>query len=127
MASYAIIDGGVVVNLVEADEAFALQNGLMLAPAGVGVGHTFDGESFAAPEATAPKSVSMRQARLALLAAGLLDDVETAIAGAGAAAAIEWEYAQTVDRDYGLVPAMATELGLTGAQLDALFIAAAAL
>ena len=74
-----------------------------------------------------PKSVSMRQARLALLGAGLLDTVETAIAGAGPAAVIEWEYAQEVQRSSGLVPAMATALGLTDAQIDALFVTAATL
>lgn len=79
------------------------------------------------PAPAVPQSVTMRQARLALLAAGLLDSVQTAIAAAGAAAGIEWEYAQTVDRDYGLVPAMAAALELTDEQLDALFIAAAAL
>lgn len=74
-----------------------------------------------------PQSVSMRQARLALLGVGLLDTVEIAIAGAGPAAAIEWEYAQEVQRASGLVPAMATALGLTDAQIDALFVQAATL
>ena len=74
-----------------------------------------------------PQSVTMRQARLALLAAGLLSTVETAIGGAGPAAAIEWEYAQEVQRGSGLVPAMATALGLTDAQIDALFVQAATL
>ena len=74
-----------------------------------------------------PAQVTMRQARLALLDAGLLANVETAIAGAGQAAAIEWEYAQTVDRSSGLVPAMATALGMTEAQIDDLFRLAATL
>ena len=74
-----------------------------------------------------PQSVTMRQARLALLGAGLLDTVETAIAGVGPAAKIEWDYATEVQRASGLVPAMATALGLTEDQIDALFIAAAAL
>ena len=81
----------------------------------------------AAFKATVPAQVTMRQARLALLAAGLLGAVETAIAGAGAAAQIEWEYAQVVERNAGLVPAMATALGMTERQIDDLFIAAAAL
>lgn len=127
MAAYAIINAGVVVNLIEADATYATAHGLTLAPAGVGVGHTFDGEVFGAPSPIVPKSVTMRQARLALLGAGLLGAVETAITQAGAAAGIEWEYAQSVDRDYGLVPTMAAALGLTDAQLDALFVVAAAL
>ena len=74
-----------------------------------------------------PQVVTMRQARLALLGAGLLDTVETAINGAGPAAKIEWEYAQEVQRGAGLVPAMATALGMTELQIDDLFIAASAL
>ena len=74
-----------------------------------------------------PQVVTMRQARLALLGAGLLDTVETAIMGAGPAAKIEWDYATEVQRASGLVPAMATALGLTDAQIDALFAQAATL
>jgi HD-GYP domain-containing protein (c-di-GMP phosphodiesterase class II) len=69
----------------------------------------------------------MRQARLALLAAGLLDAVELAIAGAGPAAKIEWDYATEVQRSAGLVPAMATALGMSDTQIDDLFIAAGGL
>lgn len=80
------------------------------------------------PEAIpVPKLVSMRQARLALLQANLLDNVEEAIQTAGQAAKIEWEYAQEVQRSSGLVPTMATALGMTEAQLDELFILAATL
>ena len=74
-----------------------------------------------------PTEVTMRQARLALLGAGLLDTVETAILAAGPAAKIEWEYAQEVQRASGLVPAMAIALGMTEAQIDALFVTAATL
>lgn len=74
-----------------------------------------------------PQSVTMRQARLALHGAGLLTAVNAAINAAGEAAKIEWEYAQEVQRASGLVPAMAAQLGMNDAQLDALFTAAAAL
>lgn len=74
-----------------------------------------------------PVVVSMRQARLALLAAGLLDDVEAAIAAGPQAARIEWEYATEVQRGYGLVLQLAPVLGLTDRQLDDLFVAAASL
>lgn len=87
------------------------------------------------PEAPAPaavpKAVTMRQARLALLQAGKLTAVNDAVAGmqgaAGEAARIEWEYSQEVQRDKALVLALAPVLGLSEAQLDALFIAASAL
>ena len=79
----------------------------------------------------APSSVTMRQARLALLGAGLLDAVAAAIAALPSpqkeAAQIEWEYSQVVERNRPFVLTLGYALGLTDAQLDALFIAAAAL
>lgn len=81
--------------------------------------------------AMVPQAVTMRQARLALLGAGLLSQVDAAIASLPSpqkeAAAIEWEYAQEVQRHNGLVPAMAQALGMTEAQLDDLFMQAATL
>ena len=78
-----------------------------------------------------PSVVTMRQARLALLGAGLLASVDAAIDGLPSpqkeAARIEWEYATEVQRSSGLVPMMGVALGLDDAALDALFIAAAAL
>ena len=78
-----------------------------------------------------PAAVSMRQARLALLKAGLLAQVNTAVAampGAeGDAARIEWEYAQEVRRDSPLLAQLAGALNLSTAQLDDLFRTAATL
>lgn len=79
-----------------------------------------------------PQSVTMRQARLALLGAGLLDDVDAAIAAITdpvqrKAAEIEWEYATTVDRDSPFTQQLAQGLGLTTEQKDALFTQAATL
>lgn len=78
-----------------------------------------------------PTQVTARQARLALLGAGLLDAVQTAVDGLqgseGAAARIEWEYAQTVDRTSPLVQSLAAALSLAEDQLDDLFTAAARL
>jgi len=74
-------------------------------------------------------TVSMRQARLALLGAGLLAQVNDAVAAMlgveGEAARIEWEYATEVSRESPLVAGLIASLGLTEAQLDALFVAAA--
>lgn len=80
-----------------------------------------DAEEAAAQIPKVPESVTMRQARLALLAAGVLATVDAAVASAGDAAKIEWEYATEVKRDWPLVVQMATALGL---DLDALMIAA---
>jgi hypothetical protein len=86
---------------------------------------------FVPPPPQVPQSVTMRQARLALLGAGLLASVNEAIAVMpgvnGEAARIEWEYAQVVERNAGLVPAMAVALGMTEAQIDGLFLVAVTL
>jgi hypothetical protein len=78
-----------------------------------------------------PEVVTMRQARLALLSAGKLASVDTAINGLPSpqneAARIEWDYATEVKRDWHLVLMLAPALGLDDAGLDALFVAAAGL
>lgn len=88
-----------------------------------------DGLPPAAP--VVPQVVSMRQARLALNAAGLLASVNSSIASmsgsAGDAARIEWEFSATVERHKPLVISLTGVLGLTDKQIDELFIAAAAL
>ena len=88
-----------------------------------------------APDATVdlrnpvPESVTPRQARLALLGAGLLANVEAGLAAipdaaVRTAAQVEWEYATVIERNSPLVAGIATGLGLTDADLDALFEAA---
>ena len=81
--------------------------------------------------AAVPQVVTMRQARLALLGAGLLPGVTAAINALSSpqkeAAQIEWEYSQTVERNRGFVLLLGAALGLTALQLDNLFTAAAAL
>jgi len=84
------------------------------------------------PEPVAvPQIVTMRQARLALLGAGKLAAVNAAINALPSptkeAAQIEWEYSQEVQRHNGFVSLLAPVLGMTEADLDALFVAGAAL
>lgn len=73
-----------------------------------------------------PEAVTMRQARLALLNADLLDRVELIIQEMtgveGRAAQIEWEYGSTVYRSSKFVNDLGVKLGLTSEQLDRLFI-----
>ena len=80
------------------------------------------------PEVVVPSKVTMRQARLALLQAGLLDDVEALIASLegpeGQAARIEWDYSSEVFRNKPFVISLGAQLGLDDEHLDALFIAA---
>jgi hypothetical protein len=101
--------------------------------------HVWENDAWVLPEpdpvpAPAPRPiarVTMRQARLALLGAGMLEAVNTALAGmsgiAGEAARIEWEYATTVDKNSPLIAGLSDALGLTEAQLDELFGAASQL
>lgn len=83
------------------------------------------------PAEPVPAAVTMRQARLALLQAGMLATVNSAIAAmpgdAGAAARIEWEFSSEVQRQKPLVLSLAPLLNLSAAQLDALFIQASKL
>lgn len=75
-----------------------------------------------------PKSITMRQARLALLEAGLLETVTEAIqSGTDEAMKIEWEYAAEIEREWQSLITLATALGLSSDDLDALFLAASEL
>lgn len=78
-----------------------------------------------------PIEVTMRQARLALHAAGKLVAVNAAISALPdppkTAALIEWEYSSTVRRDSQFVAMLGPALGLDAAALDALFVAASKL
>lgn len=78
--------------------------------------------------AAVPQSVTMRQARLALLAAGKLADVDAAIATLPSpqkeAAEIEWGYASEVQRGSATVALIGIALGYDSDELDALFVQA---
>jgi hypothetical protein len=74
-----------------------------------------------------PASVSPRQARLALLAAGKLDAVEAAVAAGPKEHRIAWEYGLEISRGDQLVVELAAALNLSDAEVDDLFRAAAAL
>jgi hypothetical protein len=75
-----------------------------------------------------PQEVSMRQARLALFNAGLLSQVDAAIAAMSepdkTIADIQWNHASSVVRANSLVTSLGGALGLSGAQLDQLFVTA---
>ena len=78
-----------------------------------------------------PQVVTMRQARLAILGAGLLPMVDAAIAALPSpqkeAALIEWGYSSEVHRDSAFVLTLAAALNLSTEQLDSLFTQAAQL
>ena len=85
----------------------------------------------APPVSPVPQSVSMRQARLALLGAGLLSTVDAAISAQDeplkSQIEIEWVYATEIDRQWPTLLALAPALGLDSEDLDNLFIAASQL
>jgi len=72
-------------------------------------------------------TVTPRQARLALNAAGLLDQVEATISAADKPTQLTWEYAVEFRRDDPLINGLGAQLGLTDAQIDALFVTASTL
>lgn len=69
--------------------------------------------------------VTTNQARLALLAAGKLDQVDAYVATLGAAANTRWHYAAHIYRDSPLIAQAVADSLLTEAEVDALFAAAA--
>lgn len=139
----ALVRNGIVENVILASDDFNPGSGLTLVPIGdqaVQIGASYDGETFlppALPAPVVPREVTRRQARLALLAAGLLETVNAMVASLpgtqGEAIRIEWNDALGYRRDSVLIATLAAQIvlpdgrvGLTSAEIDALFIAAAA-
>ena len=135
---YARTENNIVVQTIGNDPAnlFAPEYAGLFRPCGndVQAGWLDDGATFTAPPPAPPvipQSVTMRQARLALMGAGKLATVNAAIAGMagvqGEAARIEWEFSSEVKRGQPLVVSMGQVLGLNAEQLDALFTTASGL
>lgn len=81
-----------------------------------------------APESIpVPQVLTIRQAKLVLLAAGLLDDVDAAVKQADRATQIEWEYATEIKRTWPTLLNMQTLLNMSDEQVDTLFIQGALL
>lgn len=70
--------------------------------------------------------VSRFQARVAMLDAGILADVEASLAGAGVLAQMAWAEATEFRRNSPMIAEIAAGLGLSPEQVDDLFRAAAA-
>lgn len=86
----------------------------------------------APPPPAVPSAVSMRQGRKALASVGLLGAVDAAITSIADPAQridaqIDWEYATEIRRQSPLIASLGPALGLSEAQIDSLFIAAAAI
>ncbi len=128
---YAYIENGVVIDRVGNDPfqlfnpAYAEQ--FIECPEEVDNFWLYDGNEFTPPlpPPVIIPTLTMRQARLSLLDAGLLDEVEAAITTPENR--IWWDYSTTVERSHPLVDAVLTGLGKTAAEIDDMFIAAATL
>lgn len=128
---YAIIENGVVVNVAVAEAPLA-EN--WIASESAAIGDLYEGGEFIRPPdppPAVPAEVTMRQARLALLNAGLLDTAQAVIDALPMPqqrqAQIEWEYALSVRRDHPLIALMIAEGLATAEEVDGLFVAAAGL
>lgn len=78
-------------------------------------------------EPVAPVSVSARQFKLQLLAAGFLDQVDAWVKTQGRAVQIAYEYSGSFVRTEPMMTAGFTALGFTDAEIDAFFTAASKL
>lgn len=123
----AQIENGVVVNVIEADPRPDWADGWPEAGDAAPGWIETDGVLVPpdAPAPPVPELVSAFQARAALLAAGLLDDAEAAVLAVGGQTDIAWEYAVEFRRDSPTIATLGAQLGLTAAQIDDLFRAAA--
>lgn len=131
---FMVIENGVATNAILADSADALPGFTLVQSDVANIGDLWDGQVFTAPPPpppVVPQEITMRQARLVLLGAGLLSGVQTAIDGLPepqrSAANIEWEFSNTLQRRNPFVLTLGPALGLTDAQIDALFIQGATL
>ncbi len=101
---YSIVENNIVTNIAVADAPL----GENWHEGNHGIGSTYDPATgvFTPPPQPelppvnpVPQTVSMRQARLALYGAGLLDDVEAAVASSTKDVQIEWEFSSELRRD----------------------------
>lgn len=138
MSKYAFVKNGTAVEVVRTDPAmlfvpnYAAQ--FVTVPDDVEAGWTLVSGSWSAPPPAPPvipQSVTMRQARLALLNHGMLSNVQPAINAlpepARTRAQIEWDYSNGLERNNAFVSTLGVALGMDDAAIDALFIEATTL
>jgi len=130
---------GVYTSVVETDTEYQCDNTILpksvvgicsIVDGEATVGDIYDGTAFSKPSVVpaieVPQSITPRQARLALLQVGLLDDVEALLA-LDKAMQIWWEYSLEVDRNNPHIVNAGLALGMTAQQLDELFVLGATL
>jgi hypothetical protein len=130
---YAVIEAGAVKNVIESNTGILPGFNLVLADGKTDIGCAWDGVNFQTVTRVykIPQEVTQRQARLALLKAGLLDKINEFVAKAegkeGESMRIEWEFADVISRTHPLIVSLAPALGLTQEQIDKLFVEASVL
>lgn len=134
MARYAIVEAGVVVNVIEADEEFAATlDGIASDTAAPG--DTWDGQTFSRPAPPAPPvpdEVDRWKAHYVLAAAGHMPAVRAAIAAIAddtqrAVAEALFDQRPTIRRLSTLTQQIQQAVGINDAERDALFVQAFAL
>lgn len=126
---YAIIENGIVVNIAVSNAPLAAS---WVDGTGAQIGDEYVGGEFIRPVIVdhVPESVTRRQAKVALLQAGLLDEVEAGIEAIAdpvtkRIAKLDWVEANEFRRDWPLLNQLAAGMGITDGQLDELFRVAA--
>lgn len=122
---YAIIEDGVVVNIVVSDDPdFAEEQGWVPAEeVKASIGWEHDGKDFVEkePKRPVPIAVSPMRAKLALYKMGLYDQVETLIKSSPAPVQIAWANAIEFRRDDPFVLQVGAALRLSSDEIDELF------
>ena len=120
---YHIIENGIVTNTIMCDDPSLFPNLTLVEATEGGPGWSYANGVFTEPEPVVPVPTEIHIAwlRAALAEEGVLDDVNAAVASAGAVKQALWEYATTIRRADPDVVAIAGALSL---DLDALFIRA---
>lgn len=128
---YIIVDeNGLVINRIVAGSGWVndIPNSTAVAETDVeySIGGSYVNGVYTPPPEPEPvpvviNVVTARQARLALLNSGLLDQVEAAVTQAGTEAKIYWDYSTEIHRDSPFIASIGQSLGLTDTQIDDLF------
>ncbi len=74
-----------------------------------------------------PVSVSRRQAKQAMLARGILDEVEEIVSKSPRSMQIDWEDAYRFDRSWPVIDELLSGLGMSSKDIDEMFIEASSL
>lgn len=134
LTRYAIIDSTNVINVVEYEEAPGnpppgFESPIIAVQSDVaGPGWTYVDNEFVAPPAPptpvyVPQQAPMWAVRSVLKTGGLFDQAQSIIdASTNENLKLVWEYGNYADRNSPSIAALASEIGLTEAQIDQMFI-----